>query len=219
MSSSHASLALAGLLLIFVSTASCAEEPDVAAVGPTSVRDLPPPRVVGPYVHAGVALPLRIDGDIDTEYAQRGAVFTARTEAPMRADDGSVVVPEGALVRAHIVSTGTAEAPRVRIAFDSVETVQGPARIAAQIEHAQHTAHPGPLTPVPPESARVFVDEYVYPVDFTQYGSGEWPTNNTFQGAQSLYFPREIHIPEGSRMTVVLTRPILPPGTRVVAAR
>lgn len=197
--------AVAGMIAVLL--AGCAAtEADVAAVGPKTVRDIDPRLVEGPFVHAGTRFTVRVDQPIDTEFSTAGTPFTARAEVPLRGTDGKVLVPAGALLRAHVVSTESDGQPRIRVELDSIDTVFGPTRITAAVEHAQRQVYSGPPV-VLPTPAPYLMDDYLYPIDFYGYGYGGYRNR--------VFLPREIHIPVGAVLTLVLMRPLFAPGDRI----
>jgi hypothetical protein len=199
---SRTTLALALALAAVSSIAGCYKA--VATTGPQHVEHVKAQNVQGPYVPAGTNLTVRMNTTLDTLQSPAGGAFTATVETPLRSPSGEVVVPAGALLQGTLASAGTMNGPRLRLTLNSIQTASGPASVFAAVRHAQRNEYPGPTT----WSA---ADGYVYPYDawgwWGPYGGGPY---------YAPYTPTEIRIPEGASMQLTLTRPIIPPGTRVM---
>jgi hypothetical protein len=195
----------------------------VSSTSPRRVRDVDPATVQGPYVPAGARFSVRMNDQIDTLHSTPGQPFTGTVEVALTSPDGQVVVPAGAAIRGHVASIGSPSAPRVRLDFESVDTVNGPARIEARVKDASYQAYLGPPVFVP---APVY--DYSDAWGFGYAGPG-YPMGGygirPFGGGPyygELYEPvqpREIRITPNSRLELQLTRPLLPPGARVVSPR
>jgi hypothetical protein len=196
----------------------CAEQRDVASVGPEEPRPVSPDAIAGPYVQAGTPFRARIDQPIDTFYTPPGTLFAATVVTPLRGSRGETIVPDGAKLRGTIASVGTWDAPQLRVKIDSIDTVAGTLPVQAAVRHAEHTAWAGPAT-LQPAPSKYGPDTYIYPYDFFGYGSdyaGPAPTGP----AEPLYGysverPREIRVPSGALVELVLVRPLVLPGARV----
>lgn len=208
---------LLGSLLVLV-LGGCA--PAVMAVRPSSVPRIEPSQIRGPYVPKGTRMIVRLEGEIDTLRSRPGQPITARVLAPLYAPDGRVIVPAGATLRGRLVSVGSPERPRVRLLFESVDTVQGPAPIVAEIEASQHARYPGPTRwrQVPADWYYGGLSTYAYG---DLYGWGPWGGGPPGFGGYvwEPYNPREVYLPEGALLRLELDEPLIPPGTRVLPAQ
>ncbi|MBI2388707.1 MAG: hypothetical protein HYV09_03735 [Deltaproteobacteria bacterium] len=94
------------------------------------VRPLPPASVAaGSEIHA------TLRDDVSTRDARPGDWFVAHVDRPLVAVDGRTIVTAGSILRGHVVrvSPGSTGRPRIEIAFDTVETRDGPVRVNAQL--------------------------------------------------------------------------------------
>jgi hypothetical protein len=214
-------LVTAACVAIAVGMSGCAARPDVAAVGSKNVQPVNPSRVAGEFVQAGTVFRVHLDQEIDTARDSRGVPFTATVESPVVTAHGLVVVAPGAKLRGHVASRGTLDVRHVRIDLDSIDTIYGSAPIAADLRDVDHYAYLGPLDATvaagPP-----YASDYIYPYAFDRYGSA-LPTFSPGPGGSSeptygiaIRRPRVIRIPAGAAMNVVLTRPVLVPGSFVL---
>jgi hypothetical protein len=198
-------------LAIAAPACSTAIPQDVATTTPADVRKVDPKHVAGPFVQAGTVFTIELEQPIDTRGSRIGQPFTARTVEALVASNGRVIVPAGALVHGRVASTGNLAHPRVRLELDSIDTANGPASVAAVVLQAQRFTYPGDVS-LDPVEAPAFADEYVYPFDPMGYGTGTSRGPSASVAYEHAY-PREIRIPRGARISLELTRPILPPGT------
>ena len=193
----------------------------VSSTSPRRVRDVDPARVQGPYVPAGARFSVRLNNDIDTMRSATGQPFTGVVEVALTGPNGQVVVPAGAAIRGHLASTGSAISPSVRLDFESVDTVNGPAAIEARVKASNYQAYLGPPMFVPAPSygySSAWGYGYAGPgfpfggYGVAPYGGGPYYGGDLYTPIQ----PREVRLPQGARLELQLTRPILPPGVRVV---
>jgi len=68
---------------------------DIAPVTPVNNRTLP----------AGATLTARLDQELSTRHSKAGDAFTATVSTPLTAQNGSVVVPQGAKIHGHVTAT------------------------------------------------------------------------------------------------------------------
>jgi hypothetical protein len=90
---------------------------------------------------------VRLDGDIGTDSMDRA--FSARLASPLLGRDGRVIAPTGSLVYGRVVST-SADARRIELAFERLETRDGVYRLDASIV----SAAPYAVTIAPAQGAR-----------------------------------------------------------------
>ena len=136
-----------------------------------------------------------------------GQSFTATVQTPLRSATGTVLVPAGSKVHGTLASSGSADNPRLRLDLQTIETTQGSAPIQAAVRHASRTEYAGPTQFVPVDD-----DPYLYSYDSAAWGWWGPMGGGPVYGA---YTPTEIRIPRGASVQLVLTRPIIPPGTTV----
>jgi hypothetical protein len=94
-------------------------------------------------VPTGTRLVVRTEDPLDSSTATPGDLFSARLEQPLRGSDGRVLVPAGAAIRAHVISTEELAAPRLLVQFDSIVTPEGESPLAARVRRAEVTRYPG----------------------------------------------------------------------------
>jgi hypothetical protein len=170
-------------------------------------------------VPPGTVVAVRLLDRIDTETTAVGQAFRARVEGPIEAADGHVVVPDGSVLRGRVVSLGTADAPRVRLTLDTIDTIAGPAPIKALVRHAEPRHHAGPEVVAQGRGDTVcgdaggpgipFCDSYldlIHSDTAPQHGFGEPPPTDDR--------PREVQLPRGARVELVLTEPLASPAAR-----
>jgi hypothetical protein len=196
-------------VVIAIAPLGCSEalQPEVASVGPkaeTAAHE----SLAGPFVQAGTLFSVEVDQPIDTYYSAEGASFRATVVDPLFDTQGKLVVPYGAKLRGTIASVGTHDLPRLRLAFQSIDTVRGPAPIEAGLRDAQHYEWAGPDP--------LFVDTSSGPsYMMSRYGDlpSDAPSANLF-GYQVEYGfgttqPREVRIPNGAIMELALIGPLV----------
>lgn len=188
--------------------------PEVSSVGPQTVAHVAPGSIVGPYVPAGTLLTVRADQPLDTYYTAPGSTFTATVVTPLRDPGGRVLVPEGAKVHGTFVSYGRPDEPRVRVALQSIDTVEGTVPLQAAVRRAQHVDWTGPPELTPRQA-------YQFPYDFLEYGNetaGPSDPNQPTLGYE-IEQPRQVHVPSGALLDLQLVGPLALPGARVVHPR
>jgi hypothetical protein len=140
---------------------------------------------------------------LDSGTSAVGLPFTATVVTPLYSPDGMLIVPYGATLRGTLVSVGNRANPRLRLELRSMQTTLGPAPIDAIVRHAEKArlARTPPLVPIRD-------DAFIWPYDtwgwYGAYGGGP---------PEQPYASREIRIPEGASMQLVLSAPLIPPGT------
>jgi hypothetical protein len=203
-------------LALGAAAAGCgsAAPPAVSSVGPQTVDRLPPGTLAGPYVPSGALLTVRADQPLDTYYTAPGSTFTATVLTPLRDPSGRVLVAAGAKVHGTFVSFGSADEPRVRLAFQSVDTVEGTVPLAAAVRQAQHVEWIGPPEVTPREA-------YQFPYDFLEYGNETAGPSDPSQPTLGYQIeqPRQVHVPYGALLGLQLTEPLALPGASVAHPR
>src|SRR5687768_4733661 len=122
-----------------------AETPAPAPVRPTPPRQSPAPRptpqqpqreepradprpqqpsTVTRTAPSGTTMALRLNETISTETSSVGDGFTATLTSPVRAADGTVIIPEGAVVRGRVTavqpSTRAGQTALIKVAYESI---------------------------------------------------------------------------------------------------
>jgi hypothetical protein len=205
------------VVLVVLAMAGCGSPP-VASVGPRSVHHVDARRIQGAYVPEGTIFTVHLARAMDTRGSPRGTPFTARLEKPLCSATGEVLVPAGSVLHGRLASVGHANAPRIRLDFDTVDTPAGPAPIQAAIRHAQYQIRRGsPHARVVPESSSYADDPFLYPYDRYAYGGPSRSVVGGGPGASTtqMYYPNEIQVPQGAILRLVLVRPLLPPGSTI----
>lgn len=204
---------LLGSVLV-LALGACA--PSVASVRPHTAVDIEPEQIHGPYVPKGTRFMVRLEDTLDTRRSRPGQGFQATVLTPLRTPDGKVVVPAGSTLVGTVVSTGRPDRPRLRLRFDSIETVHGAAPLVADIEHSERTRYRGPprLRPTPLVADEVSIAPSGR-VGIPPVGGGPaWDVNPPLE----IYSPREVHLARGALLELELSEPLIPPGTRVERA-
>jgi hypothetical protein len=84
------------------------------------------PVVVTKSVPAGTSFAIRLNQEVSTRATEEGTTFTATLSEPLRADDGSVLIPAGATVRGRVteseVSDNAGETARIAMAITSISS-------------------------------------------------------------------------------------------------
>ncbi|MGZ3476484.1 MAG: hypothetical protein ACXWUG_21605 [Polyangiales bacterium] len=91
-------------------------------------------------VDAGGSFEVAVTSPLSTETSEPGDIFSARLRAPLLGNDGKTLAYEGAAVWGHVVAIQHGENPRLALAFDSIDTVNGTQRIDARVG-AVHDGH------------------------------------------------------------------------------
>lgn len=199
--------ALAGLLAVASATGGCAHP--VASTGTHDVHHhANAAGFAGPWAPAGARLTAQLEQPIDTSVGGERSTFTARLVTPLRGAAGRELAPAGATIRGRIVSLGSRTSPRVRLEFDQLDTVYGPARLNAALRSAQYSTYRGATVHVPwgTDGATTF-DGYGTHAGtrLLPYGGGP------YSDGYVPYRPREVRLPAGAQLDLVLTRPLVAP--------
>lgn len=179
---------------------ACGGQNVVRSQAPTTVIGVAPSRVLGPYVPAGDRLTVSLDPTLSTATSVPGQPFTATTETALVGSDGRVLVPGGAKLLGHVVSTRGPEIPQLILAFDTVQTPLGAAPIVAHVVDVGES---------PTAEARLRVERELLSSPPTPGPPAGVPLTipNPTDGA--------VVLPSGALLRLELTRPIFPPGTLV----
>lgn len=198
---------------ILLAPFGCGNRQDVASVGSQTPHPVQPGTIRGPYVQAGALFSIKLDRPIDTFSTQPGTPFTAQTTAPLRGEDGRVLVALGARVRGVVASIGTEDTPLIGVQLESIDTIAGPVPLRAAVRTSQHYSWTGPPTPQAPYGSEV------YPFGFTNYGSATWTPQGAIPGrpaeGRAMMQPREIDIPAGALLQLQLIEPLVLPGAQL----
>jgi hypothetical protein len=171
-------------------------------VGPQAVAAVAPAASNRPYVPGGTIFSARADKPLDSFYTAPGSPFTATVVTPLRDMRGEAAVPVGARVRGTFVSSGSAEAPRIVIRLDAMDTKSGTLPLTAVVREAQHVDLVGPTRMVP---------------RFSEEESDPWlergptappPYRATPTVGYVLEPSREVRVPRGALIELQLTAPL-----------
>ena len=208
---------LAAALVAASGVVGCASS-DVTSTGPKTPRPAPEGSITGPFVQAGAVFGARMNGTIDTFFATPGTPFSVTIVNPLYDTSGHIAVPYGAKVYGTVDSSGSEEYPRLGLRISSIETLSGTLPVEAAIRHAQRETWTGPARVIR-ESSSWNASAYLNPSDLVRGDSpGGWAgaTGAPFYG-DIVKAPREVRIPDGAMVELVLVRPLVLPGSRVVA--
>jgi hypothetical protein len=136
------------------------------------------------YAPAGTRLAIRLSTPISTVSSSAGQTFSAEVLTPVLAADGTVLVAAGAPLLGHVAQIefgGTT--PRLRLGFDTVETMRGPAPLAVGVVSTESRRAPGTMELVPRPSGALTVHRR----------------------------PAHIEVPAGARIELALTEPLTGP--------
>lgn len=111
------SLALPCIALTVAASSACSSgrAPAAAAAAPTYAATVAPYATIGTVFEARLAVP------ISSETASPGEAISARLDQPLVANDGSVVAPEGARLRGHVLGVDRIGASRLSLQFEAIE--------------------------------------------------------------------------------------------------
>lgn len=122
-----------------------------ACTGVTGIQSVPakvPPGAVGGgpaeqpnAVAAGTVIEVTLDQGLGTKSSQVGEGFSARVTAPVKSASGRVLVPQGGELRGFVVGLASGLSPLIKIAFTTIDTVDGVAPIQARLISAQRYAY------------------------------------------------------------------------------
>jgi hypothetical protein len=185
----------------------------VQTVAPKDIRPAPLGPLSGPFVQAGMELQATLDQPLSTQTSRPGEIFTARVEEPLISPDGEVIVPRGAMIIGHVVKVQSGPA-RLVVAMDRIQTNQGPAPLQARIKHADKQSY---LAGARPSG---MLGDFGYPGMSTLTPSASIvPFGPNAYGYTSPTVVGELRLRRGAPLRMVLTRPIVPPGTRLHPSR
>lgn len=209
-----------GFIALLSLAVGCVPTP-VSSTGPQTVRTAEEAHIQGPFVPAGTAFSIRLDQSLDTLGSGSGQRFTGVVSRSLADRSGNVIVPAGAHVNGHVQSViGTTGVPRLRLHFEGIETVAGVKPIAVRVSSADLVTYAGP----PQVTAAPFGYDSWYGSYYGSYpapiggGPVAWPSYGYGYGygGYDVYIPREVHLPAGATIDLVLTRPVLGPNARTI---
>jgi hypothetical protein len=195
-------LALASLLALAV---GCTPHL-VSSTGPQDIRTADESRIHGSFVGAGTRFTVRMDQPLDSAGSERGARFTAEVTQPLADRAGTVVVPAGARIAGQVTSMRGSSGPRLRLRFETVATTAGDAPLDVRVEQ---------------DAARTYEGSLNHPPGPSGYQQGPHGTYERHWGGgpagyyHETYLPQEVNLPAGATLELVLTRPLLPPGSHI----
>jgi hypothetical protein len=143
---------------------------------------------------------MRLESPIRSDTSRPGDAFTAVLVSPLRAGDGGVVAAAGARITGHVVAVDV-EGGSLRVAFDEVDTLVGPAKLVATIDRAEQIASLGTAAGSSAIGDTRLYRRFAYPGTAPAY----------------LAYPssRVVVVPRGAALDGRLTRPLIPPGSRI----
>lgn len=153
---------------------------------------------MAPYADAGATFAAKMDEPIDTMIDNRGKVFQATLTEPIRAQDGTELVPAGTKLLGHVVSTGTAANPEIVLAFDAMRLSSGDVPIGVRLLSAEQSRYA--TTPLP-----TGVSGGTPPAGAPGAQAPQGATQQQPVGQQQV----RIMIPRGGALRLSLTRPIV----------
>jgi hypothetical protein len=183
----------------------------VQTLAPKHVRPAPLGQMSGPFVQAGTELRITLDQPLSTQTSRPGEDFTARVEEPLLSPRGVVIVPRGATIAGHVVKVQSGPA-RLVLVMDRIQTNQGPAPFHARVKHAEKQSY---LSGRPSYGVAGDIT-YLGMTTLTPSSSAE-PFRPNAYGYAMPTVVGEVRLSRGASLRMVLTRPIVPPGTRVHA--
>jgi hypothetical protein len=193
---------VAAIALVALGT-GCARQHGEGGVVSVGTAEIHHATIEGPHVPAGTQIALRLVTPVGTDASRTGDPFTAAVAEDIVLADGTVALPAGALVRGTVAGVHTGDPPRLELDFGTVRTAWGERALPARLEAAETLHVPGPSedhapTAHPPAQATF------------QAGLGDTvePRFLDRQRASSDSEPRQLHVPSGATMYIVLTRPI-----------
>lgn len=92
-------------------------------------------------VPAGTIVLASLDQGLGTKSSRVNEGFSARVTAPVKATDGRVLVPQGGEVRGFVVALDDGFLPLIKIAFTTIDTVDGVATLQARLLSAERYAY------------------------------------------------------------------------------
>lgn len=131
---------------------------------------------------------------IGTGESQPGDYFVAHIDQPLVAVDGRTLVNAGAVLRGHVVRVTHAPTPRIDVAFDTIETVDGPVRIRALLVDVGGHGEVQTMR---------LGDESDGGIAPSRSGVGGGPSPDDARAA-------DVTLPEGARMRLMLLDPVVP---------
>ena len=196
-------LACAGLV-------ACDKTTGVQAAEPKQVESVPPERVQGPYVPAGTEFVAVLQDELGTERSSSGTNFTARLQHDLKTPDGQILVRSGSELKGKVVSVDSGPQPSMKLDFHTIATTGGDVPIAATITRAHEYVWLDPEFVYDPFAGYEAV--LYHPV----YHPGYVGPTSTGPGVRpEVVYSREITLPEGTELTLKLTRPLPGPAAQV----
>jgi hypothetical protein len=190
-----------------------------ACRGTTGIQSVPPsaPAAIGggparpepDAVPTGTIVEASLDQGIGTVSSKIGDPFSARVLAPVKAASGRVIVPEGGEVRGFVVGLDNGFLPLIKIAFTTVDTVDGVAPIQATLISAERYAYVEQSPAGAPSSYDAILYEPVFqpgvrPGEGIGIGGGPPPPTATTTRT-------ELRVPAGADLRLELSAPLVAP--------
>ncbi len=188
----------AGVALILAAGA-CAREHATPAAEPQRQATRGAPSGARAQAPAGTDFSATMNERITSSTATPGMTFTATIQKPIVSSDGNMLVKQGATLNGRVVDVGRGETHDMKLAFDSIETVDGTAPVSARIVEAdEHGLTVGRFDYDPDV---VGYDTVLLPGTLAPgVGGGPVPPSEDVTN--------EIVLPTGGELRFVLTRPL-----------
>lgn len=180
---------------------------------PKSVRPAPVGQLSGPFVQAGTEFRVTLDQPLSTQTSSPGELFTARVEEPLYSPRGVVIAPRGATIVGHVVKVQSGPA-RLVLSMDRIQTNEGPAPLHARVKSAEKQSYLAGESVFHRDASDPAVLGFPGMTTLTP-SSSVAPFGPNAYGYTSPTVVGEVRLRRGASLRMVLTRPIVPPGTRV----
>ena len=167
----------------------------------------------GPQVAEGTQFRVRLNQGLSSQHSYAGQPFTAIVETPLRATNGDVLVPKGALLHGEVVDANISPAD-LTLRFSTVETDEGRTRVEASIRASEQKLYRVRTTAFKPSTSEAY--SVLLPPSREGVSPSLAQPANAYLGPTTL---TELDLPRGSSMQLVLTQPLLAPGMRLAPLR
>lgn len=197
----------------------CAGTSVVRSTDTHGVASIPPAQIRGPYVPAGTEFTVLLDQPIDTQTSRVGDTFTARLETPLRTPEGITLIPVGSTVTGKIAALQGGRRPLIVLDFQSVQSSVGEIPIHVAVRQAERIVYRSEERIPQPPAARYTGSAVYEPTHGAPYQHSLGPTGGGYAVPTYVGPPRQARLETDARLRLVLTRPLLPPGSSMVPER
>lgn len=150
-------------------------------------------------VESGTVVVATLLDPMSTLSSRAGDDFTAQLDEPLLSKDGRVVIPAGSVLRGRVVTVDDGTDAQLDLVFDAIDTLTGTVRLEARLIDISPYGHAG--SPLPGSS----IDARIHPPIGPHAAVGGGPRDPNDQPYEQ---PRQISIPKGARMQVLLLEPL-----------